>query len=298
MNRDEVIGNSRRNLVLKTAGIIRVLVGDKYYAINFRDSEEEQNDKDEEITSSFIIAKNISDYENGTLDYPGDKKVIFTLDGGIYYTLDGDYKSYSIGEVSSEVVTTYSDTVSFNAAQPFSVVSSELIPNLNARYLNGYTDDDFIKNEDYLKLGNLTLDTLSVGDGLLHCRDGRVRIGDIVSGDLSGEDSFHLSNGVLIQNSCIVDPLVINKIDYKELESDYELELPSIRDYSITSNGFKIVFPEYRKNGMIVNIYVTDDTIINNGSDITCLAGSYNVFRCIPIGDELIWIHIKDQDII
>ena len=84
INKDEVIGNSRRNLVLKTAGIIRVLVGDKYYNINFRSSEEEQEDKDEEITSSFIIANNIRDYEDGTLEYPGEKRIIFTLDGGIY----------------------------------------------------------------------------------------------------------------------------------------------------------------------------------------------------------------------
>ena len=32
---DHVIGNSKRNLVLKTAGSIRVLVGDKYYYLNF-----------------------------------------------------------------------------------------------------------------------------------------------------------------------------------------------------------------------------------------------------------------------
>ena len=84
--RDELIGNSRRNLVLKTAGIIRVLVGDKYYNIDFRSEKEEQEDKDEEITSNFIIANNINGYKNGIIDYPGDGKIIFTLDGEIYYT--------------------------------------------------------------------------------------------------------------------------------------------------------------------------------------------------------------------
>lgn len=298
-NKDEVIGNSRRNLVLKTAGIIRVLVGDKYYNINFRSSEEEQEDKDEEITSSFIIANNIRDYEDGTLEYPGEKRIIFTLDGGIYYTLDGDYRSYSVGSINTDVITEYEDTVSFNATQPFSVVSNEVIPNLNSRYLNGYTENDFVKSDSYIKLDNLTLKTLSVDD-ILSCRDDKVTMNGFISGNLSGEENdLFLKSGTLIRSGCLVDPLIVNKIEHKSLEGDYTLDIPNIRDYSITSNGFKVLFPTYAYSGMIVNIYVTDDTIINNGSDVECLAGSYNVFRCIPTGVSTEWIHInRDNTII
>lgn len=299
INKDEVIGNSRRNLVLKTAGIIRVLVGDKYYNINFRSSEEEQEDKDEEITSSFIIANNIRDYEDGTLEYPGEKRIIFTLDGGIYYTLDGDYKSYSVGSTDTNVITEYQDTVSFNAAQPFNVVSNEVIPNLNSRYLNGYTDSDFVKSDNYIKLNNLNLDTLSVGN-ILSCVNNRVTMTNLVSGDLSSEEpDLFINTGTLIRSGCLVDPLIVNKITHMSLENDYTLDIPQTRDYSITSNGFKILFPTYAYSGMIVNIYVTDDTIINNGSDIECLAGSYNTFRCIPTGMSTEWILInKDNTII
>ena len=35
MAREEIVGSSSRNLVFKTAGSIRVLVGDKYYDFNF-----------------------------------------------------------------------------------------------------------------------------------------------------------------------------------------------------------------------------------------------------------------------
>lgn len=178
--KDELVGNSRRNLVLKTAGNIRVLVGDKYYNLNFRSDEEEQEDKNEEITSNFIIAKNINGYKNGIIDYPGDGKVIFTLDGDIYYTNKYKYNEYSIGETLSSVNTTQSfdETVSFNATIPFTVKNKSLVSNLNAQYLNGKTADDFIVKDYNIVLNNLTVKNLSSEDGAFSYQDGVLTIPD------------------------------------------------------------------------------------------------------------------------
>ena len=85
--RDEVIGNSKRGLVLKTAGSIRVLVGDKYYNLDFRNEEsKEDEDESDSVESNFIISDSIDDYISGKLSYPGDNKIIFTFNGSIYYT--------------------------------------------------------------------------------------------------------------------------------------------------------------------------------------------------------------------
>lgn len=177
-SRDELIGNSRRNLVLKTAGIIRVLVGDKYYNIDFRSEKEEQEDKDEEITSNFIIANNINGYKNGIIDYPGDGKIIFTLDGGIYYTKKYKYNEYDFSNslIKESEANDFDNTVNFNAKIPFAVKNSNLIQNLNAQYINGKTSDDFITKSHNISLDNLTVKSISSDDGLFSYNDGILNI--------------------------------------------------------------------------------------------------------------------------
>ena len=135
MQRDELIGNSKRNLVIKTAGIIRVLVGDKYYDLDFRSKKEEQEDKNEEVTSNFIISESIKPFESGKEEFPGNNKVIFTLDGDIYYTKEGNYIKYQ----------TAVDSGNNNQKSPFIVTSSgnivaesgKMVSNLNSQFLDG-----------------------------------------------------------------------------------------------------------------------------------------------------------------
>ena len=89
------IGHSKQNLVLKTAGSIRVWVGDKYYDLNFREDEsklsdnEENNNINQSFEDNILIINTINGYE-----YPGDNKVIMTLDGDMYYTSKGSYNKY------------------------------------------------------------------------------------------------------------------------------------------------------------------------------------------------------------
>lgn len=155
-SRDEIIGNSRRNLVIKTAGIIRVLVGDKYYDINFKDSAKE-SDEDGNIIGGtspeefFIVVDSISDFDDGGREYPGDGKVIFTLDGRIYYTTNNEYIEYG----SKENVDIYNDTfntpIELFGTPPMFVHSMSIVNNLNADLLDGYNASDFVLKEDLNK---------------------------------------------------------------------------------------------------------------------------------------------------
>ena len=80
MAKEERIGNPNRNLVLRTSGSIKVLVGDKYYSLKYSNSEEEE-DTETKTENEFIISQDPIDfYLTGQLAYPGDNKVIFVGD--------------------------------------------------------------------------------------------------------------------------------------------------------------------------------------------------------------------------
>lgn len=261
-NRDELIGNSRRNLVIKTAGIIRVLVGDKYYDLDFRSEKEEQDDKNDEITSNFIISESIKQYESGKINFPGNNKIIFTLDGGIYYTRDGEYNKYQT-HVDNNV----------NIDMPFTVTTSgkvvannnSMVSNLNAQYLDGKKASNFIEKSNIQTFNKVVFNELVSSDG-----------------------SFYYKDGVFSFDTR-------NKFEYISLDSDSSLILDNI-NYSIKSNGYKLTLPN-PENGLRVNIYAIDDIIIDTGSDLIDLNKDiYNTLVCVPIGvGEFKWIRITDN---
>lgn len=206
MSRGEhVIGNSKRNLVLKTAGTIKVLVGDKYYSLNFseedssskNDNDVVDNDEDiveEEISSSdeIIIIDNIDGYE-----YPGDGKVIMTLDGKIYYTSNNSYNEY-LNNI--EIPNTFHNTINFNNSQPFKVINNSLITNLNANYLNGYSADDFILDSRTLKFNNVIVDSIESSDGVFKYKDGIWSLKEFIPDTHFLNNKVHIGKGINIKS--------------------------------------------------------------------------------------------------
>lgn len=122
-----------------------------------------------------------------------------------------------------------------------------------------------------------------------------------IIGDLSGEqieDYGELSgHGLLIRkNGYFINPYINNEFKFVNLTSDYELNVPVIRDYSIKSNGFKVVLGKSAINGLIVNVYFTEDTVfVYNGIEYEAWAGEYIVLRNIPTEDNLIWVLLSDN---
>ena len=181
MAKEEVIGSPRRSLVFETVGSIRVKVGDKYYPLKYDKTEVNKDDTEPE-DSRIIITNNISDYESGLLSYPGDGKIIFALNDGIYSTLDGKYNNYNTAiHTASELKTNeFTETVVFKGNPAFSVDNTTMINKLNANYFEGHSWKDVIelvnssiktnkpstdlKNEtqyDWLEVGDLTVKNLT-----------------------------------------------------------------------------------------------------------------------------------------
>lgn len=87
INNSYVVGVNGRNLVLNTLGRLYVKVRDRYYEIDFKKLTESV---EEEKTSNFILEETDIDME--TYEYPGDGKMIITLDGKFYVTKNNEIK--------------------------------------------------------------------------------------------------------------------------------------------------------------------------------------------------------------
>ena len=87
INNSYVVGVNGRNLVLNTLGRLYVKVRDRYYEIDFKKLTESV---EEEKTKDFILEENNIDIE--TYEYPGDDKMIVTLDGKFYVTKNNEIK--------------------------------------------------------------------------------------------------------------------------------------------------------------------------------------------------------------
>lgn len=218
MAREEKIGNPYKELILRTSGTIKVLVGDKYYTLNYKEEEEESKDDSEEnsINNWAILASDgIEEYINGSIPYPGDNTIIFVPGDQIYYTINGGYFAFT-GTPSSEPIvqknsqTSFDDTVVFNGSIPFIISNStNVIKNLNSQYLNGYLSSDFIKKTD-----TAIFESIQTADELCSIKDGNLHIPKITSDTISTNtlSANNITSGLTIGNIVAVS----NVIDHEE----------------------------------------------------------------------------------
>lgn len=179
MAKEEVIGSPRRNLVFETSGVIRVKVGDKYYKLNYN-KETTNNEDEESIESKIITVDDIALYETGQYEYPGDGKIIFAFNGGIYYTLDNSYFNFNDSQNSDillEQDTIFDNTVIFNGNPPFKLNSLDVINNLNAQFIEGHNWNDI---QSLLNNKSASFDVLETTDGKFKAEDGKVTCNTIV----------------------------------------------------------------------------------------------------------------------
>lgn len=209
MAKEERIGNPYKNLVFRTSGNIRVLVGDKYYTLKY-DTENADDKSSNAAESNFIIAEEgMGPYLSGELEYPGDSKIIFAPGDNIYYTDNKMYLPFDKEEdeegPSVSTTNTFNDTVIFNGNPAFVINGDNTrINNLNAEYLDGYSASDFIKKEDALEFesistsdgqfkvdsGNITANSISVIDGSIENLSFQNLIGNIQIGSSIKVNSF------------------------------------------------------------------------------------------------------------
>lgn len=203
MAKEERIGNPYKNLVFRTSGNIRVLVGDKYYTLKY-DTENADDKSSNAAESNFIIAEEgMGPYLSGELEYPGDSKIIFAPGDNIYYTDNEMYLPFDKEEdtegPSVSTTNTFNDTVIFNGNPAFVINGDNTrINNLNAEYLDGYFASDFIKKTDKLEF-----ESIGTSDGNFKVEDGNIiaRSISVTNGNIENLSFQNLIGNIQIGSS-------------------------------------------------------------------------------------------------
>ena len=123
INNSYTVGVNGRNLVLNTLGRLYVKVRDRYYEIDFKKLTESV--EEEEKTSDFILEETGIDIE--TYEYPGDGKMIVTLDGKFYVTKNNEIKEI--------ILTTAETNKNVSTAEMFSNTSNNIVTDATSLYV-------------------------------------------------------------------------------------------------------------------------------------------------------------------
>lgn len=258
MAKEERIGNPYKNLVFRTSGNIRVLVGDKYYTLKY-DTENADDKSSNAAESNFIIAEEgIGPYLSGELEYPGDSKIIFAPGDNIYYTDNEMYLPFDKEEdtegPSISTTNTFNDTVIFNGNPAFVINGDNTrINNLNAEYLDGYFASDFIKKTDKLEFesigtsdrnfkvedGNIIARSISVTNGNIKNLSFQNLIGNIQIGSNVKVINFsEFLNSKLISYNVDIFTIIHNLFNQSEIITEDDF-------YTLASNLFEIINSNY-----------------------------------------------------
>ena len=258
MAKEERIGNPYKNLVFRTSGNIRVLVGDKYYTLKY-DTENADDKSSNAAESNFIIAEEgMGPYLSGELEYPGDSKIIFAPGDNIYYTDNKMYLPFDKEEdtegPSISTTNTFNDTVIFNGNPAFVINGDNTrINNLNAEYLDGYFASDFIKKTDKLEFesigtsdrnfkvedGNIIARSISVTNGNIENLSFQNLIGNIQIGSSVKVINFsEFLNSKLISYNVDIFTIIHNLFNQSEIITEDDF-------YTLASNLFEIINSNY-----------------------------------------------------
>lgn len=176
----ETIGSISKDLVLNTFGRIY----NRYYELNYGNAGSNGTSNSQKNDPDIIILESSNNLVS--IPYPGDNKVVLTLDGGFYITVNGEYKPYTIKQTGSsweinDLTVKNPIKVLTTTEPPFIINSKLLVENLNAQYLNGYTDDQFAKKaEDESISGNWTIKNILFVDNVLKSTNKRNTLNDTV----------------------------------------------------------------------------------------------------------------------
>lgn len=258
MAKEERIGNPYKNLVFRTSGNIKVLVGDKYYTLKY-DTENADDKSSNAAESNFIIAEEgMGPYLSGELEYPGDSKIIFAPGDNIYYTDNEMYLPFDKEEdtegPSISTTNTFNDTVIFNGNPAFVINGDNTrINNLNAEYLDGYFASDFIKKTDKLEFesistsdrnfkvedGNIIARSISVTNGNIKNLSFQNLIGNIQIGSNVKVINFsEFLNSKLISYNVDIFTIIHNLFNQSEIITEDDF-------YTLASNLFEIINSNY-----------------------------------------------------
>lgn len=209
----ETIGSTSKDLVLNTFGRIYIRVRDRYYELNYGNAGSNNTLNEQKGDPDIIILESSNNL--ASITYPGDNKVILTLDGGFYITVNGEYRPYTIKQTGSsweiEDLTVKNPIKILTTTEPpFIINSKQLVENLNAQYLNGYTDDKFAKKAENESIsGNWTIKNILFVDNVLKSTNNKNTLNDTI---LDFANSTLYIDYINVRKAMRVYEYIINRI--------------------------------------------------------------------------------------
>lgn len=218
-----IVGNKYTDLVLETLGKVYIKTGNNSRVLSdvlkLLDQVQES-----EIKSQTIIVGSLLEMEQ--MEYPGDGFFIYnTLTSTLYISYDERYialieaaEGADDGYVRRKGDTMTGQLEINTVGPPLIVVSSKLVSNLNAEFINGYSSDDLAKkNVDEYIYGNWTFKGKGVSEDTWVFKDNVRMYGDLVtSRSLTSPDFMSGFGGYgwrldANTNTLTVDYLVVRK---------------------------------------------------------------------------------------
>lgn len=197
LNNNSKVGDKGKDLILQTSGRVYVQVKDRFYPINFRDtdnpnSSENSNTSNNSNIKGVLIVDNLETYSG---EYPGDGTPVIDSSSGIFYQASNNsytkLPSSAVSDFKSPINIQLEDT----SQSPLVINSNALIENLNAEYLSGYSSNDYTKKASNERIeGNWSFPTLVV-DKIVN---------------KSGTTYFDLSRGELMTSSLVTNTFSSN----------------------------------------------------------------------------------------
>lgn len=138
------LGNGKSDVIISTAGKVIVKVKDRYYTLNYNNSEKsEEKVKENEVLTDLILLKTDSEVET-IINTLTKNSIIITSENTMYLYLDGTIYPFDFSSTGNTVFNdlTVNNKLEINGI--ISIKNASLVQNLNAQYLNGNSSEVFI----------------------------------------------------------------------------------------------------------------------------------------------------------
>jgi len=116
-----VLGNLERDVILRTAGNIKIQVGNKFYDLPFTTTDYQGGDSGIVVTGSkVVILDNVSSLN--TITYPGDGSFVYTRDTqGFYLAVGSTYIQLNTKDDSSKIYLSFSESQELTGEQKYTL---------------------------------------------------------------------------------------------------------------------------------------------------------------------------------
>ena len=197
LSNNSKVGDKGKDLILQTSGRVYVQVKDRFYPINFRDtdnpnSSEKSNTSNNSNIKGVLIVDNLETYSG---EYPGDRTLVVDISSSSFYQASNNSYTKLLSSAVSDFKSPINIQLEDASQSPLVINSNALVENLNAEYLSGYSSHDYTKKASNERIeGNWSFPTLVV-DKIVN---------------KSGTTYFDLSRGELMTSSLVTNTFSSN----------------------------------------------------------------------------------------